>query len=184
MAKVPARLPAPPKRPNHIVTKATRSVVANLTTAGVPRTEIARIMGVNVRTLDLHYSHELTFHKALVRAAVASTMTDVALNPRHPNWFQAAKHLMGAIGSSEWKPNTVVDVNVNVNQGPKAIDPALLSPEDRAALSEIIDRALEEEENEDAVPDPTVEDGDVVEVQDKDAYNPFNLFDVTPVKTE
>lgn len=184
MAIVPARLPPPPKRPNHTVTKSTRQVVANMTTAGISRTEIARMMGISVRTLDTYYHHELEFHKAMVRAAVAGTMTDVALNPRHPNWFQAAKHIMGAIGSSEWKPNSVVDVNVNVKQGPRVIDPALLTEEEREALSEIVNRALAEEEDDVRVVDGEVVDGDVVEVEAENAYNPFDLFDVTPPKPE
>jgi hypothetical protein len=153
-----------------------------MTTAGVPRTDIARMMGITVRTLDLHYRHELEYHRALVRAAVAGTMTDVALNPKHPNWFQAAKHIMGAIGSPEWKATSTVDVNVNVNSGPRVIDPALLTEEEREALSEIVDRALSEDGRDAEGAEGDIIDGDVVVVDDASSYNPFNLFDVTPKK--
>jgi hypothetical protein len=50
-------------------------------------------------------------------------------------------------------------------------------------LSEIVDRALAEEEGVRKV-DGEVIDDDVVEVQEPDAYNPFDAFNITPVPPE
>ena len=141
---IPPRPPAPPPLNKHRINKVSRTTVANLAMSGLSKQEISKIMGVSVGVLNKYYGHELDSHRALVRGAVAGVMTQVALNPKHPNWFQAAKHVMGVVGGPEWKPNSTVDVNVNMNNGPRTIDPLSLSPEDRELLLELTERALEE----------------------------------------
>lgn len=79
MTKSPVNKKNRPGMPDHEPTEEQRDSVAMLTVAGTPQHTIARIIGIDPKTLRKHYRDELDLAKARANAMVAQSLYQRAI---------------------------------------------------------------------------------------------------------
>lgn len=77
-------------KPEHVSTDKTRRQVWDMASAGVLRDVIARVVGIDEKTLRKHYRAELDTAAPLANAAVARSLFAKATSDTHPGAVAAA----------------------------------------------------------------------------------------------
>lgn len=116
----PASKSAPPKpRVNqHIPTEATKTLVALGVGAGYTQGQIARLVGVDEKTLRLRYEAELAEGADKINLAIVGNLASIARDRNHPKCVTAAiywtKARMGWTDRAETPDDDDEDTGANV----------------------------------------------------------------------
>ena len=68
-------------RPPHVPTDETRNLVESLSGFGIPQTEIARLVGIDPKTLRFHYEEQIELGTIKATAKVAQNLFTMACKP-------------------------------------------------------------------------------------------------------
>lgn len=91
-------------RPPHAPTDETRTLVESLSGFGIPQTEIARLVGIDPKTLRFHYSDQLELGTIKATAKVAQNLFGLACKPTREGLSAAIFWLKVRAGWSEYAP--------------------------------------------------------------------------------
>lgn len=136
----------------HEPTEETKATVSGMAAMGVPQEQIAGYLGIDPKTLRLHYRDELNAGKATANFAVAKHLYKSATG-NGPQSVTAA--IFWAKTQMGWKDTTAVE-HSGPNGGPIQVeaesqyDFSLLDPEEQLQLYELLAKCKR--------PDPDAED--------------------------
>ena len=68
-------------RPSHVPTDETRNMVESLSGFGIPQDEIARLVGIDPKTLRFHYADQIELGSIKATAKVAQNLFTMACKP-------------------------------------------------------------------------------------------------------
>ena len=71
----------PRGRPPHVPTKETQDMVESLSGFGIPQDEIAKLIGIDPKTLRLHYAEQIELGGIKATAKVAQNLFNMACKP-------------------------------------------------------------------------------------------------------
>ena len=91
-------------RPAHEPTEESRNLVESLTGYGIPQSEIARLVGIDPKTLRFHYSDQLELGTIKATAKVAQNLFGLACKPTREGLSAAIFWLKVRAGWSEYTP--------------------------------------------------------------------------------
>jgi hypothetical protein len=114
---------------------------------GMPKSLVAKKLGISVTTLMAHYGDEYDLGTSEIISQVAANMLRIGTSLTDPNNARVGMAVLDRRGGDEWRaPAQKLEVE-NKRDGPPIIDSSKLTFEDRAALREIVQRAVERAEN-------------------------------------
>ena len=149
----------------HVVTERTRQGVLYAAGLGMERPVIARILGIDLATLEELYTTELETAVHLLMSDVQTNLYNIARDPSHSQAVRAGMYILGKLGNTAYKDRVRGEGALMVDPATRTIDPALLDDDQRAALRDILTSALRL-----AAPQQReVIEGDYDEVDDDDA---------------
>ena len=93
-------------RPAHIPTDKTRDTVESLSGFGIPQDEIARLVGIDPKTLRLYYADQIELGGIKATAKVAQNLFNMACKPTRERLTAAIFWLKVRAGWSEYSPRT------------------------------------------------------------------------------
>ena len=93
-------------RPPHAPTDETRTLVESLSGFGIPQTEIARLVGIDPKTLRCHYSDQRELGTIKATAKVAQNLFGLACKPTREGLSAAIFWLKVRAGWSEYAPGS------------------------------------------------------------------------------
>ena len=91
-------------RPAHIPTDKTRNTVESLSGFGIPQDEIARLVGIDPKTLRLYYADQIELGGIKATAKVAQNLFSMACKPTREGLSAAIFWLKVRAGWSEYAP--------------------------------------------------------------------------------
>jgi len=91
-------------RPPHVPTDETRKLVESLSGFGIPQIEIARLVGIDPKTLRFHYEDQLDLGAIKASAKVAQNLFTMACKPTREGLSAAIFWLKVRAGWSEYAP--------------------------------------------------------------------------------
>jgi hypothetical protein len=91
-------------RPPHIPTDKTRDTVESLSGFGIPQDEIARLIGIDPKTLRLYYADQIELGGIKATAKVAQNLFNMACKPTREGLTAAIFWLKVRAGWSEYSP--------------------------------------------------------------------------------
>ena len=94
-------------RPSHAPTDETRTMVESLSGFGIPQTEIARLVGIDPKTLRFHYADQIELGTIKATAKVAQNLFTMACKPTREGLSAAIFWLKVRAGWSEYAPRRV-----------------------------------------------------------------------------
>lgn len=97
-----------PGRPAHAPTEESRAMVESLSGFGIPQDEIARLVGIDPKTLRLHYAAEIELGGIKATAKVAQNLFNMACRPTREGLQAAIFWLRVRAGWSEYSPRPPV----------------------------------------------------------------------------
>jgi hypothetical protein len=116
-------------------------VVMNMGGIGMPKSLLAKMLGLTAATLESAYGDDYALGKAYKIKAVAENMLRVAVSETDPNNAKVGMAILDRVGGADWAPPVRKTADVTDPSAPAVIDSSTLSAEDRAALREIILRS-------------------------------------------
>jgi AraC-like DNA-binding protein len=111
---------------------------------GLPRTQIARLLGISVTTLERHYQDDLELGIAQINLKIASNVARKALSD-DPDAAKIGLDWLDRRGGDQWRKSTQ-KIEVEDNK-PPLIDISQLKPEEREALRAMLTRITEDAES-------------------------------------
>jgi len=132
----------------HVPTEKTRRGVVYAHGLGLPITAIARIMGINEKTLVAHYEEELFAARHVMMNDIQTNLYNIARDPKHKGTVQAGIYLLSNLGGELYRPAKKVELSgpdgrpLQIDQRTQTVDPKMLTVEQRDALREIMNSAL------------------------------------------
>ena len=93
-----------PGRPSHVPTDETRNLVESLSGFGIPQDEIARLVGIDPKTLRFHYADQIELGTIKATAKVAQNLFTMACKPTREGLSAAIFWLKVRAGWSEYAP--------------------------------------------------------------------------------
>jgi hypothetical protein len=124
-------------------------VVMNMGGLGMPKSLLAKMLGLTASTLESAYGDDYALGKAYKIKAVAENMLRVAVSETDPNNAKVGMAILDRVGGADWAPPVRKTADVTDPSAPAVIDSSTLSAEDRAALREIILRSQNRDDDED-----------------------------------
>jgi hypothetical protein len=94
----------PRGRPPHVPTKETQDMVESLSGFGIPQEEIGRLIGIDPKTLRLHYAEQVELGGIKATAKVAQNLFNMACKPTREGLQAAIFWLRVRAGWSEYSP--------------------------------------------------------------------------------
>ena len=94
-------------RPSHVPTDDTRNLVESLSGFGIPHDEIARLVGIDPKTLRFHYADQIELGSIKATAKVAQNLFTMACKPTREGLSAAIFWLKVRAGWSEYAPKRV-----------------------------------------------------------------------------
>jgi len=94
-------------RPAHVPTDDTRNLVESLSGFGIPQDEIARLVGIDPKTLRFHYADQIELGGIKATAKVAQNLFTMACKPTREGLSAAIFWLKVRAGWSEYAPKRV-----------------------------------------------------------------------------
>ena len=91
-------------RPSHEPTDDTRNLVESLSGFGIPQAEIARLVGIDPKTLRFHYAEQIELGTIKATAKVAQNLFTLACKPTREGLSAAIFWLKVRAGWSEYAP--------------------------------------------------------------------------------
>jgi hypothetical protein len=91
-------------RPRHVPTKETQDMVESLSGFGIPQDEIAKLIGIDPKTLRLHYAEQIELGGIKANARVAQNLFNMATKPNREGLQAAIFWLRVRAGWSEYSP--------------------------------------------------------------------------------
>ena len=91
-------------RPSHVPTDETRNLVESLSGFGIPQDEIARLVGIDPKTLRFHYADQIELGSIKATAKVAQNLFTMACKPTREGLSAAIFWLKVRAGWSEYAP--------------------------------------------------------------------------------
>jgi len=91
-------------RPSHVPTDETRNMVESLSGFGIPQDEIARLVGIDPKTLRFHYVDQIELGSIKATAKVAQNLFTMACKPTREGLSAAIFWLKVRAGWSEYAP--------------------------------------------------------------------------------
>ncbi len=91
-------------RPAHAPTDDTRNLVESLSGFGIPQDEIARLVGIDPKTLRFHYVDQIELGSIKATAKVAQNLFTMACKPTREGLSAAIFWLKVRAGWSEYAP--------------------------------------------------------------------------------
>jgi hypothetical protein len=91
-------------RPAHVPTEESRTLVESLSGFGIPQDEIARLLGIDPKTLRLHYAEQIELGSIKATAKVAQNLFNMACKPTREGLSAAIFWLKVRAGWSEYAP--------------------------------------------------------------------------------
>ena len=88
-------------RPSHVPTDETRNMVESLSGFGIPQDEIARLVGIDPKTLRFHYAEQIELGGIKATAKVAQNLFTMACKPMG---VDLRFHQPGAFGRPGFSP--------------------------------------------------------------------------------
>ena len=95
---------SPAGRPAHVPTDETRNLVESLSGFGIPQDEIARLVGIDPKTLRFHYADQIELGSIKATAKVAQNLFTMACKPTREGLSAAIFWLKVRAGWSEYAP--------------------------------------------------------------------------------
>ena len=96
-------------RPSHEPTDETRNMVESLSGFGIPQDEIARLVGIDPKTLRFHYVDQIELGSIKATAKVAQNLFTMACKPTREGLSAAIFWLKVRAGWSEYAPRPRVE---------------------------------------------------------------------------
>jgi hypothetical protein len=93
-------------RPRHEPTDDSRNLVESLSGFGIPQDEIARLVGIDPKTLRFHYPDQIELGTIKATAKVAQNLFTMACKPTREGLSAAIFWLKVRAGWSEYAPKT------------------------------------------------------------------------------
>ena len=93
-------------RPAHVPTDETRNMVESLSGFGIPQDEIARLVGIDPKTLRFHYADQIELGGIKATAKVAQNLFTMACKPTREGLSAAIFWLKVRAGWSEYAPRS------------------------------------------------------------------------------
>ena len=94
-------------RPTHVPTDETRNLVESLSGFGIPQDEIARLVGIDPKTLRFRYAEQIELGNIKATAKVAQNLFTMACKPTREGLSAAIFWLKVRAGWSEYAPRRV-----------------------------------------------------------------------------
>jgi hypothetical protein len=94
-------------RPSHAPADDTRNLVESLSGFGIPQDEIARLVGIDPKTLRFHYADQIELGSIKATAKVAQNLFTMACKPTREGLSAAIFWLKVRAGWSEYAPKRV-----------------------------------------------------------------------------
>ncbi len=94
-----------PGRPSHVPADDTRNLVESLSGFGIPQDEIARLVGIDPKTLRFHYADQIELGGIKATAKVAQNLFTMACKPTREGLSAAIFWLKVRAGWSEYAPS-------------------------------------------------------------------------------
>jgi hypothetical protein len=94
----------PRGRPPHVPTEETRNLVESLSGFGIPQDEISKLVGIDPKTLRLHYAEQIELGGIKATAKVAQNLFNMATKPNREGLQAAIFWLRVRAGWSEYSP--------------------------------------------------------------------------------
>jgi hypothetical protein len=91
-------------RPPHVPTKETQDMVESLSGFGIPQDEIAKLIGIDPKTLRLHYAEQIELGGIKATAKVAQNLFNMATKPNREGLQAAIFWLRVRAHRSEYSP--------------------------------------------------------------------------------
>ncbi|MGE0854112.1 MAG: hypothetical protein AB7I59_20865 [Geminicoccaceae bacterium] len=91
-------------RPQHVPTDESRTLVESLSGFGIPQTEIARLVGIDPKTLRFHYEEQIELGTIKATAKVAQNLFTMACKPTREGLSAAIFWLKVRANWSEYAP--------------------------------------------------------------------------------
>ena len=91
-------------RPPHVPTKETQDMVESLSGFGIPQDEIAKLIGIDPKTLRLHYAEQIELGGIKATAKVAQNLFSMACKPNREGLQAAIFWLRVRARWSEYTP--------------------------------------------------------------------------------
>lgn len=91
-------------RPPHVPTDESRNLVESLSGFGIPQDEISKLIGIDPKTLRLHYADEIELGGIKATAKVAQNLFNMATKPNREGLQAAIFWLRVRAGWSEYSP--------------------------------------------------------------------------------
>jgi hypothetical protein len=120
-------------------------LVHNHAAMGLPKTQIARLLGISVSLMERYYAEDLELGVAQINLRIASNVARKALSD-DPDAAKIGLDWLDRRGGDQWRKSTQ-KVEVQENKAP-VIDSSKLTPEERDQLRAIVTRIAELENNE------------------------------------
>jgi hypothetical protein len=127
-------------------------VVMSMGGIGMPKSLLAKMLGLTVGTLESAYGDDYALGKAYKIKAVAENMLRIGMSETDPNNAKVGMAILDRVGGGDWAPPVRKTADVTDPTAPAVIDSSTLSTEDRALLREIILRS-QTPSTDDAEPD-------------------------------
>jgi hypothetical protein len=91
-------------RPAHEPTEDSRALVESLSGFGIPQEEIARLIGIDPKTMRLHYAEQIELGFIKAKAKVTQNVFNMACKPNREGLQAAIFWLRVRCGWSEYSP--------------------------------------------------------------------------------
>lgn len=148
-AEIIEMLPAKAGRPEHTPNKSTIGAVRALYGTGYTQTQIAEVMGIDPKTLRLHYGEVMAGAKVAMDQKVIETLFTIATDLKHPRCYNAAS--FWAETQMGWRKGGVSSDTAIRSDQPDIIDSSKLSPEARDKLRQVVREIAAEQAQREAI---------------------------------
>jgi hypothetical protein len=99
----------PRGRPPHVSTEESRNLVESLSGFGIPQDEISKLIGIDPKTLRLHYAEQIELGGIKATAKVAQNLFNMACKPNREGLQAAIFWLRVRAHWSEYTPRPPAD---------------------------------------------------------------------------
>jgi hypothetical protein len=123
-------------------------VVMNMGGLGMPKSLLAKMLGLTVSTLESAYGDDYALGKAYKIKAVAENMLRIAISETDPSAANVGMKVLERQGGEEWLPPLKRVADVTDPSAPPVIDSSKLTAEERNQLREMLMRVAEGGEGE------------------------------------
>lgn len=106
---------------------------------GMPKSLVAKFLGISQYTLNTYYDEEYELGKAEVMASVAANMIRIGTSTTDPNAAKVGMQILDRRGGEEWRPPAQKLEMTSDTETPKnVIDTSGWDPSDREALRQML----------------------------------------------